>query len=207
MSESDYDSEIINIDFAVDVITKFLVGKYKEFDFKNKIYFDENFFRYKYSEDLNFDVRLRFYYSRIILHIFTNNYSDSYIENKDLEMEYLLTKIRELKEEFSLESVIKESVLDVYNLKNNYSYSKILDNVEPKNDVKLKEQIHLSRMILSHNVLDNCCVCLEPNIVLTLCNHNLCRECHQKITNNKKHPVCPICRMCLNCEDYEDYED
>lgn len=54
------------------------------------------------------------------------------------------------------------------------------------------------------NQLEDCCVCLENNIIVILkCNHKVCNDCWYKITNKgfddeedckKYKPLCPLCR-------------
>ena len=199
------ESNFIEYDVAIETYTNLILEKFINFNFKYKTCFEEHFRNYKHSEDLSYDVWIKFYENKIILYVITNNYSESYVDRRDIEEhEFLYSKIYNIDPD-EIEKTMKDIFLFVYNLKYDYMYSKIIDHIESKETIKTKEQIHLSKMLITHNILENCSVCMEPNTVLTTCNHNLCRECHIKITKNKKHPVCPMCRMCLFCEDYEDY--
>ena len=175
------------------------------FDFKTTCFFEEFFNNYKHSNELIYDIWIKFYQNKINLCIITNNYSESFSDGRNVEEDKFLYSKNYITNTGDVENTIKQLLLFIYNLKYDYMYSKITDNIESKETIKSREQIKLSKMLLTHDILENCCVCIEPNIVLTSCNHNLCRECYKHITKNKKHPACPICRMCLFCEEYEDY--
>jgi len=109
----------------------------------------------------------------------------------------------ENKTEFkNIEDVI--SFLLLY-FRNNYIYSKILDEIHCKDSIKNKENLKLSYFKLSKNkeAFDICCVCLESNYVKTKCDHNVCRPCYTnlKILNIKDEyyddiecKICPLCR-------------
>jgi len=53
------------------------------------------------------------------------------------------------------------------------------------------------------NQIEECCVCLENKIMITLkCNHTVCNDCWYKITKKgfgddepeEYNPLCPLCR-------------
>jgi len=85
-----------------------------------------------------------------------------------------------------------------------YSYSKILDQIVDKKDLKKEEKTAVALIkFCKQEKIERCCVCYDFNIVKTVCNHNLCRSCFQniKITCNEeedfKYKECPICRHYL----------
>jgi len=110
----------------------------------------------------------------------------------------LIEKIFE--ESFSRFNSVINFVLE---FKKNYRYSKLLDYIIKKDEIVLKEQLFAVRKKFSGVNLEDliCCVCKEPNSTLTdICNHNLCRDCHQKIFKQKK---CPVCRGNYCCLKYK----
>ena len=56
----------------------------------------------------------------------------------------------------------------------------------------------------TNNTMNDCCVCYEPTKYLTICNHNICNNCTDLMTQNKI--LCPYCRrvrtdICPDCLD------
>jgi len=57
-----------------------------------------------------------------------------------------------------------------------------ISNVEPYRDYPIRQ---------NHKELDKeCCVCLVENRQYTVCSHNLCQKCNEKLVIRN----CPICR-------------
>lgn len=84
-----------------------------------------------------------------------------------------------------------------------YVYSKILDEIDCEYKIKQKEQlINAYSMLCQNNFIDECCVCMEANKVITDCGHNLCRPCYNNIKFTKVGSglyeyigkACPLCR-------------
>ena len=84
-----------------------------------------------------------------------------------------------------------------------YVYSKILDQIDSKVKIMRKEKlIYAYSMLCENTFMDDCCVCMEPNKVLTDCGHNVCRICYNNIkyskVGNGLYEVigksCPLCR-------------
>lgn len=48
-----------------------------------------------------------------------------------------------------------------------------------------------------HISTDICCVCLELTKIKTRCEHYLCLECFQKLSNERRCPVCRECKIIL----------
>lgn len=101
----------------------------------------------------------------------------------------------------------KDKLLDLikflFDFRKNYSYSKILDKIIPNETFEFEEKKKTA--IINFTTLkpvDKCCVCLEYNIVLTPCKHNLCRVCYYNIKiqfddiddDIKGYKLCPLCR-------------
>ena len=59
-----------------------------------------------------------------------------------------------------------------------------------------------AKMFLKHSEINECSVCMEKNVVITQCGHNLCRICFDKIKKIDTCTTCPICRSCLNCQGH-----
>jgi hypothetical protein len=113
---------------------------------------------------------------------------------------------------------IKEIISFLYTtFRKEYTYSKITDRIEKKTDLLHQEKKEMSYLMLMKNIsFENikttffCCVCLEPNFLLTKCNHCLCRKCYLNIERKKcdecndeyiicdyEYKPCPICRGIL----------
>ena len=95
----------------------------------------------------------------------------------------------------------KEITKFLFEFRKKYRYSKILDTIEKKEfiEIKEKENIAITRFF-EEKEIDECCVCYEKNNVLTSCNHNLCRYCFENLNCNIdydemiKLKECPCCR-------------
>ena len=116
-------------------------------------------------------------------------------------------------------SDIKEIITFLYTkFRKEYTYSKITDKIEKKTDLLYQERKEVSYLMLMKNIsfveiksVLSCCVCFEPNFLLTKCNHNLCRKCYLNIEKKKceecneeynincdyEYKPCPMCRGVL----------
>ena len=75
-------------------------------------------------------------------------------------------------------------------------YSKITDGIyENDQDMKTAETIQLAKWFLI-KYKPECTVCYNVNIVMTTCNHNVCRFCFSKMLKINSY-LCPICRFSL----------
>ena len=96
---------------------------------------------------------------------------DNKIENMEYNLEIILRKIYKIREELS--------------------YSKIIDCFLPINEINKCEELHIARDFFTQSKnIDKCCVCYDMNSVKTCCDHFLCRECFNKMKNK----CCPMCR-------------
>ena len=94
----------------------------------------------------------------------------------------------------SFENNIEIIIEKIYRIRDEVSYSKILDCFLPINEIIKFEEIYLAREFITRaNNIDKCCVCYDVTSVKTSCNHFLCRECFNNMTNK----TCPICRVDL----------
>lgn len=96
---------------------------------------------------------------------------------------------------------IKEIVDFLFTFRNNYKYSKIIDTVVKNSEfVKREKKCMLLNKLCKNEEVENCCVCLEPNLLKTPCNHNLCRVCFDNIKYLYDDDIgdevkkCPMCR-------------
>lgn len=103
-------------------------------------------------------------------------------------------------------SKIEDLVSFLFNdFRKDYAYSKILDKIELKTELKDKEKTKYSYYFLCENKkMDKCCVCYDYNLVVTNCGHNLCRICYNNIKeiideDNDYQPTkyCPMCRQMI----------
>lgn len=103
-------------------------------------------------------------------------------------------------------SKIEDMVAFLFNdFRKDYTYSKILDKIELKSEIKEKEKTKYSYYFLCENKkMDKCCVCYDHNLVTTNCGHNLCRICYNNIKevideDNDFQPckLCPMCRQMI----------
>ena len=99
---------------------------------------------------------------------------------------------------FCLWKNVKQVIKLLFSLRHEYKYSKLTDNFE-ENKLYWKK---------GDSFLDVCCVCLEPNILLTeKCRHCLCRLCFTKIKfitednddddDDDDYKLCPLCRKSI----------
>jgi hypothetical protein len=99
----------------------------------------------------------------------------------------------------TIDDKIKEFIEFLYNLKFNYTYSKIVDTLIPNDFFKKEEKKTIAKLFIKHDSVEDCCVCMEKNTVMTRCKHNVCRICSHNLIKNSKseHIPCPICRKCI----------
>jgi hypothetical protein len=96
-----------------------------------------------------------------------------------------------------VELLIRDIVTFLYlEFRENYQYSKIIDEIIEKNDVDELEKFHLAKYkLLKNKDMEKCCVCYDLNSNLTSCKHNLCLLCYYKMKNqNLSMIICPMCR-------------
>ena len=60
------ESNFIEYDVAIETYTNLILEKFINFNFKDKTCFEEHFRNYKHSEDLSYDVWIKFYENKII---------------------------------------------------------------------------------------------------------------------------------------------
>ena len=113
------------------------------------------------------------------------------------------TTILFVKECKTLEQVIKL----LFSLRHEYKYSKLTDNFEEKEKLSyIEKKVIVFNKLCDYESIDVCCVCLEPNILLTeKCRHCLCRLCFTKIKfitednddDDDDYKLCPLCRKSI----------
>ena len=199
MINQDTATNDITFESAQEIIFEDIQNKYSTANWEDTRNIDYNSYSYKFSGDIELDIYTKIYEKKIVSTI-------------NLHTEELLTKVFSVSKD-TFEDKIKEYIKFIYNLKYNYVYSRIIDSLLPIDYINKEEKKALARMFIKHDTIDDCCVCMEKNTVLTRCNHNLCRFCSFTITKNakNKHAPCPICRSCINnecCYEHdENYSD
>ena len=157
-------------------------------------------------EELNIDFKIVRLENRLKIMITTTSYYDSTREDDEYYEWYdimLLVKDFELDVDGKdQESVIKNIVLFISSFRTNYRYSKILDKIDENRVLLKKERRHIIlHKLCKEKDIDTCCVCYDPNTVITDCNHNVCRKCHSKIKEIYDEDIeleikpCPMCRQ------------
>ena len=184
----------INFETASTILLDDIKSKYDELDHKEKCSFEYNTYSYKFND--------------IIVDIFSIIYEEKIIIRIILEQEVLLTKVIQMDSKNVIEK-IKEYIYYLYNLSSNYTYSRILDSLVLKELQEKEEKKVIAKMFIKHDKVEDCCVCMELNTIITKCGHNLCRPCLSKMYKNNKHVNCPLCRKCLcpSCQEDDDDDD
>jgi hypothetical protein len=210
----------MKLEEAIEIQKDLILDGYDYLDYKN--------FRYEcvYSDyvvdNIKFDIRIIVKYSSIFIQCVLKDLYQKIYDTEDEEEndeKLLLGKCynipvyyqHENNKNTTAEKVI-ESLKFIYDLKENYEYSSVLDKLVLKSTKTKTENIHISSLILTHKEIDECCVCYTPNTVLSFCGHNLCRCCYIKISSGDNCSQCPICRRCFHIEhrgydDDTDYDD
>ena len=102
----------------------------------------------------------------------------------------------------------KDNLIDMINFlfsfRKKFAYSKIVDKIVSKDLFETEEKKCIALInFTTEKEVEKCCVCLDYNTVLTMCNHNLCRICYHKIKNEIEddedsdyltYKICPLCR-------------
>ena len=123
------ESNFIEYDVAIETYTNLFFEKYSNFDFKTTCFFEEFFNNYKHSNELIYDIWIKFYQNKINLCIITNNYSESFSDGRNVEEDKFLYSKNYITNTGDVENTIKQLLLFIYNLKYDYMYSKITDNI------------------------------------------------------------------------------
>ena len=96
-----------------------------------------------------------------------------------------------------VELLIKDIVTFLFlEFRENYQYSKIMNEIIEKNDTEELEKFHIAKYkLLKNKDMEKCCVCYDLNSNLTVCKHNLCLLCYYKMKGqNLSVMMCPMCR-------------
>jgi hypothetical protein len=127
------------------------------------------------------------------LSIFVTHFTYGFNLLKDPDSRFRLICYSDIHHNKNLGDKISEMLVMIYNLKNDYEYSKVLDEFLIKKDKCEVENTHLAKLFITHQKINDCVVCYDPNTVKTTCEHSLCRECLFKLTKNE----CPMCKRIL----------
>lgn len=188
----------MDLEKSVDILKNCILKMYDEVDLLDEnSYFEYNFTDYEFSYDNNifkFDIFCKFFNDRFVMNAVNYEYSSSADFN-------ILLHISFLDIDTDIEEKLEIFLKNIYNLNKNYVYSKITDNlvsISEKNDI---ENEIFAKMFLKHTEINDCSVCMEKNVVITDCGHNLCRICFDKMKKKDSCTLCPICRKCLYCSN------
>lgn len=176
----------ITFEVAQETIYEDIKNKYLAANWDSSCIIEYNTYSYKYSPNIELDIYTRIYQKKIISQVILHN-------------ETVLNKNFIVEKEETIDDKINEFIDFLYNIKFNYVYSKIVDNLLLKDTQNKEEKKTIAKLFIKHDIVDDCCVCLEKNTVLTKCKHNLCRICSYNLYKNSKseHIPCPICRKCI----------
>ena len=180
----------MNIEKSIEIISEFILVKFHENDWDKNSFIIYKFNNYKID---NVNYCIEFVLGSLELEI------KGYLDTK-----IVLYKRYNIKDDDDIHKIVTEYIKFVYEIAVNYKYSKILDFLILKNDIKKKEELKLAVNMLTHHQMQNCCVCYDPNSVFTDCNHSICRECLSSLKTKR----CPMCRKSISDDrDEEDTED
>jgi len=173
----------ITFESAQETIYEDIKNKYSAANWETSCNIDYNTYSYKFSNNMELDIYTRFYQKKIVSQVVFNT-------------ETILLKNFFLEKEETIDDKIKDFIDFLYNLKYTYVYSKIVDNLILKDLFHKEEKKTIAKLFIKHDVVEECCVCMEKNTVLTKCKHNLCRICLYNLGKNSKseHISCPLCR-------------
>ena len=121
-------------------------------------------------------------------------------DNKELDNGFIIQhNINLFNKEFNgkdpEETIVNILKFLLHDFRKNYYYSKIIDEIIELENKTVAEKTRMARLKLVDNKnLEACCVCYELNILLTKCNHNVCRKCIIVICNKVSNSTCPLCR-------------
>jgi hypothetical protein len=195
------DEKELSFEDARDFILDNMESKYKNFDWEENSYrpISYNIYNYRHNDNLRLDIFTDIFKKKIS--VFINIFTET-----------LITKTYYFNQDNMLD-IFCEYIEFVYNLKKNYTYSKILDTLILNDKFLNEEKKIISLTFIKHDIIDDCCVCMDKNTVLTKCGHNLCRVCHSKILfegniRKKQHELsCPMCRECICIDCIHDYNE
>ena len=185
-------AQALSLEEAQALILEEIKNKYKEVNWEDRCFFDYNTYFYKFNDDFDVDIISKIHEQKIFTEVYLNQ-------------ETVLVKLFKFDTE-TLEEKIKEYISFIWNLKFNYIYSKIKDNLVSKENFEKEEKLAMAKIFIKHSTIEDCSVCMEKNTTLTRCGHNLCRVCYSKMNKGKSHVSCPLCRQCL-CPECNDDEE
>jgi hypothetical protein len=180
----------MNSDECIDIISKDMLQKY-DMNCNGEYHLQEYNF-----DDLMLNIVIFFDDMIDINETYTFIVSFSLSTKKFFEKDTILL----CKEFFNddVEILTKDIVTFLYSeFRENYQYSKIINEIIEKKDVDNQEKFHLAKYkLLKNKDMEKCCVCYDLNSIFTLCKHNLCLLCYSKIKNQNLNTIiiCPICR-------------
>lgn len=185
----------ITFEIAQETIFEDIKNKYLNANWENSCSIDYSIYAYKFSNTMELDVYTRVYQKKIAIQVV-------------FMTETILNKNFILEKEENMDDKIKEFIEFLYKLKFNYMYSKIIDILILNDSFHKEEKKTIAKLFIKHDGIDDCCVCMEKNTVLTKCMHNLCRVCLFNLDKNSKndHIPCPLCRKCISTECFSDDE-
>jgi hypothetical protein len=179
----------MNIEKSIEIISEFILVKFHENDWDKNSFIIYKFNNYKID---NINYCIEFVLGSLELEI------KGYLHSK-----IVLYKKYNIKDDDDIHIVVKDNIKCIYEIGVKYKYSKILDCLILKNEIEKQEELKLAINILTHKQIQNCCVCYDPNFLLTECNHSICREC----LCNLKTKRCPMCRKRINNDIDDDSSD
>jgi hypothetical protein len=123
-------------------------------------------------------------------------YKKAYIELEDDDNKLqLLSKIININDEDELSNDIYNLLFYSHIIYNQFSYDPLLKYIYHRDEIQSIHDIKLSYINLFDNISE-CCVCMEPTNIKTMCKHTICQKCFC----NLKPKKCPICRNRLHSE-------
>ena len=186
--------DTINKDEAIKIICEDYKNNYKNTPF---ILQDYAFNGLK----INIEIKKHINWGTLILKFWIINYEQSCTDNEIL-------CLNDSENDHTFETIEELITFLFEDFRDEYEYSKVLDEIHLKENIRIKENTLKAYSMLCQNSLpESCSVCMEHNKVLTECNHNVCRICYANLPYTKIQNLfststhlgkrCPLCRVLI----------
>jgi hypothetical protein len=145
---------------------------------------------------INIEIKRHINWGTLILKFWIVNFEKSSDNNE-------IISLNDTEKEQTFETIYDLVTFLFDEFRDEYQYSKVLDEIHLKKNIEIKEKtLKAYSMLCQNNLPDFCCVCMEYNKVLTECGHNVCRICYANLPYTKIANLlyeyigkkCPLCR-------------
>lgn len=138
--------------------------------------------------------------NKISVNIYVNSY-DHVSGNFEMLQNIFILDF-DIEDEYDFKKYLYNTLFYAYIIFKDFTYHPMLKYLIHKDEldsiVKLKNSF-----ITLFGETDDCSVCLDKTIYVTICNHYLCQRCFSQL----REKICPSCRSSLIDENILSYED